>query len=124
MMSKMLNNNLEVIVLVIVVLIVLFPFAYSVIGSAFTPDNQNSQPFIEKPDEKYKECVRDTEYMRIHHMDLLNQIRDEVVREGKKAEIGLDNCWECHTSKERFCDRCHNIVNLQVGCFNCHHYPK
>ncbi|MHC4798938.1 MAG: quinone-interacting membrane-bound oxidoreductase complex subunit QmoC [Planctomycetota bacterium] len=117
-------NHKKVIAVTISILIVLFPLGYSVVGAAFSPDDQSPQPFLEKPDEQYKECVRDAGYMRIHHMDLIRDARDAVVRDGKKADIELDSCQECHTSRERFCNRCHNAVNLYLDCFICHHYPK
>ena len=62
--------------------------------------------------------------MRFRHMDLLKRVRDEVVREGKEGAVELDGCSECHTSRERFCNRCHDKVNLNPDCFRCHHYPN
>ena len=110
-------------VVVVIVLIILFPFGYSVVCSVFSQGIQHSQLFLEKPDEKYEACVRETTHMRFNHMDLLKEIRDSVVREGKRGEIGLDNCWQCHTSRERFCNQCHNAVNLNLDCFRCHYDP-
>ncbi|TET37593.1 MAG: hypothetical protein E3J72_05490 [Planctomycetota bacterium] len=119
-MAVQLNSNLEFIVMIALAVILLIPLGYGVISSAASND---TQPFLEKPDEKYDKCVRDTEYMRLNHMDLLKSIRDEVIHEGKKAEVKLKDCRECHMSRERFCDKCHNVVNLQPNCFGCHYYP-
>ncbi len=119
---KILNNNTKVIVVAIPILIILFPLGYSVV-SYILSQGKRPQPFIERPDEKYEKCVRDTTYMRFHHMDLLKGIRDEIVREGKRGEILLNKCRECHTSRERFCSQCHNAVNLHLDCFDCHYYP-
>jgi hypothetical protein len=45
------------------------------------------------------------------------------VRHGKRGEVCLSKCGECHKSRERFCDRCHNAVSLTPDCFGCHYYP-
>ena len=84
----------------------------------------HSEPFLERPDEKYKECVRDTEFMRLHHWELLRAVREEVVRYGHRGDIGISKCRECHVSREGFCNRCHNSVNLYPDCFGCHYYPE
>ena len=123
--GEMLNKNKNAITAAALAVIILSPLGYYAVLNAFP---QPIQPFLEKPDPKYKECVRDAAYMRFKHMDLLLQIREEVVREGKKGEIGLEtgskNCRECHTNRERFCNQCHNIVNLYPDCFDCHDYPE
>lgn len=107
--------------------IILFPIGYSVVSVALPgPD-----PFLDiddpagKTGEKTGGCVggRERRYMRFHHMDLLKRVRDEVVRDGAKGEVQLDNCWDCHTSRKGFCNQCHNAVNLQLDCFRCHYDP-
>jgi hypothetical protein len=81
-----------------------------------------------------KACVESTPYMKASHMQLLNDWRDQVVREGhrtyvsstgKKYEnISLQNtCMKCHTKKTEFCDRCHNYVNADPKCWDCHIAP-
>jgi hypothetical protein len=69
-------------------------------------------------------CVEDTEYMRAHHMELLDRWRNEVVREGDNApyvsqafgtkyEKSLTKtCMGCHTNRETFCYRCHEYANV------------
>jgi len=105
----------------ICVVIILCPVGYSVLSAVFS---QGSEPFLEKP-EKADQCVRDTTYMRFHHMDLLRDRRNEAVREGMRGDIGITTCRECHTSRERFCNQCHDAVNLDLDrdCFRCHYYP-
>ncbi len=117
------KNNKKAIAVAIPVLIILLPLGYSIVHSIFSQSAQNTETFIEKPDAKYKNCVREIEYMRVNHMKLLKEIRDQVVREGNRGEIGLNSCRECHTRRERFCDQCHNAVNLNPDCFGCHYYP-
>jgi len=81
-----------------------------------------------------KLCVESTEFMKAHHMELLNQWRDSVVRnsnriyinsQGKRFSMSLQNtCMECHQDKEGFCDRCHNYVGVTPKCWDCHIEPK
>jgi hypothetical protein len=119
--EHMLSKNKSAVAVVALVLIVLSPIAYYGIRDAFFP---SANPFLEKPDPKYKECVRDTLYMRFHHMDLLKEIRVQVVREGIRSDLSLEQCRECHTNRGRFCNQCHNDVNLNLDCFGCHNYPE
>ncbi|WP_130471665.1 hypothetical protein [Candidatus Magnetaquicoccus inordinatus] len=74
---------------------------------------------------KGKECVKSTEWMRRNHMDFLKHNRDQAVREGIRVKSdSLKNCTTCHTSREKFCDRCHTYTGVAPNCFECHHYPK
>ncbi|MGB5893475.1 MAG: sulfate reduction electron transfer complex DsrMKJOP subunit DsrJ [Ignavibacteriaceae bacterium] len=93
-----------------------------------------SKPNIILPvDEDIKECVAGKEYMRASHMDLLNEWRDLVVREGKRIytsptgkefEMSLSNtCTNCHSNKSEFCDRCHDYLGVTPYCWNCHVEP-
>ncbi|UCH83756.1 MAG: hypothetical protein JSW50_15115 [Candidatus Latescibacterota bacterium] len=85
---------------------------------------RSAQPFLEMPDPKYENCVRETEYMRYHHWELLAEVREDFVRHGKRGDITLSGCKECHPNRERFCNQCHNAVNLTPDCFGCHYYPE
>jgi len=109
-------------------LIIFFPLGYSVISDALGQGNPRHQLFLERPDPKYDRCVKDTTYMRFHHMDLLKSIREAVVREGQRDKIGLtsgaESCRTCHTGRERFCNQCHNVANVRLDCFGCHDYPE
>ena len=90
------------------------------------------------PELKYvtaeKQCVMPTEYMRAKHMDLLNDWRNAVVRdgirihtshEGRKFNMSLTNtCMDCHSNKADFCDQCHNYSAVgQPNCWDCHIVP-
>jgi len=119
----MLSKNTKIIV-VAAVLIILFPLGYSVVCSVFSQDTQGAQPFLEKPDAQYKNCVRETDYMRFYHMDLLKEIRDEAVRQQGRGDLKLSDCRKCHTNREQFCDKCHKVANLYLDCFGCHYYPE
>ena len=80
-------------------------------------------------------CVAETSYMRSFHMDLLNDWRDEAVRDGDRVYVGLGGveydksiggtCLEsCHSNREEFCDRCHEYVGAEVYCWDCHGEQK
>jgi hypothetical protein len=91
-----------------------------------------------KPDPKLpaneKQCVSSREDMRANHMDLLNEWRDTVVREGRRTYVAASGrtfdmslsrtCMKCHTSKKEFCDSCHNYLAVAPYCWDCHVEPK
>ena len=84
--------------------------------------------------QNYSQCVKDKEYMIANHMDILNQWRDEVVRQGDNSRIEIGGklyeksltktCMQCHTSRENFCARCHNYADVRPTCWDCHLEPK
>jgi hypothetical protein len=79
-------------------------------------------------------CVEATEYMTANHMDLLNQWRDAVVREGRReytsttGEVHVmsltGTCLGCHASRDAFCTRCHDFANVEPTCWDCHLEPR
>lgn len=72
---------------------------------------------------KGKACVLPEEQMRRTHMDFLKHRRDETVRRGVRLhEESLLNCQTCHTSRQQFCDKCHDYVGVKPDCFQCHIY--
>ena len=95
--------------------------------------DDNGAPTLVKPAEGTV-CVAETKYMREYHMDLLNDWRDEVVREGKRTMKGLDGktydksltntCLKCHNNKKQFCDKCHDYASVKVYCWDCHLIPE
>ena len=107
-------------------LIILSPLGYSIVRGVGTPGTEPP----ERPDPKHKSCVVDesrnittTRDMRLRHWELLQGVREEVVRYGKRGEIGLGKCRECHTSRKRFCYRCHESASVKPDCWGCHDYP-
>jgi hypothetical protein len=121
--KSILNKYTKLAAVVIPIIIIIFPIIYSVAVYAFSPVEEDNLPFIERPDPKYKSCVKETEYMRFHHWEYLLGVREEVVRYGKRGEVNLNKCRECHTSRENFCNKCHDAVSLAPDCFGCHYYP-
>jgi len=108
---------------VIVAVLILIPLSFSVVSQISQNKTEPSKDFLERPDPKYEDCIREANYMRHHHWELLRGTREEVVRYGIRGDVGLSKCSECHTSRERFCDQCHNAASLTPDCFGCHYYP-
>jgi hypothetical protein len=120
--EKMFNERKHILAVAIPVVILLLPIGYSLVSGVFAgaPD---PGPFLERPDAKYENCVRDTEYMRFHHWELLKELRDQTVRLRKRMDVTVADCRKCHMNRERFCNRCHDTVNLKPDCWGCHYYP-
>jgi hypothetical protein len=121
--KKKLNDQTMAAIIIIPVLIIFIPLIFSLYSFLFAKNDQGSELFLEKPDLKYKNCVKETEYMRHHHWELLRAVREDVVRYGKRGEISLIKCKECHVSRERFCKKCHDAVSMKPDCYGCHYYP-
>ncbi len=90
-------------------------------------------PQLELPAQQ-SQCVESREFMRAHHMELLNQWRDEVVRDGDVSHVNISGkaypksltrgCMSCHASKANFCQRCHDYANVRLSCWECHVAPE
>jgi len=122
-LKNILCNRRTVLAVIVPGLFIVIPVGYSIV-SHIVARGDRSDVFLERPGAKYENCVRETEYMRFHHWELLAQIREDFVRHGKRGDITLSSCRECHPSRERFCNQCHNKVNLTPDCFGCHYYPE
>ena len=111
--------------LVIFLALITFPFWYNHGKAAPAP-----KPLLTKAAQAAKECVRSAEFMKAEHMQILNDWRNTVVRDGqriyingsgKEFEMSLSNaCLDCHTNKTEFCDRCHNYASVTPYCWDCH----
>ncbi len=123
--------------LVVFVAFAAFPFYYNVGKVNAKPDPKTDTPTIQEYVAKNgkKECVESKEFMRTEHMQLLNNWRDSVVRDGnrgymsdtghKRFNMSLQNeCLKCHSNKKKFCDECHNYMAVKPYCFDCHIAPK
>ena len=117
--------------LVIFIIGITFPFWYGKGRSTPAPVLSLDTPVIAQM--QNKKCVEDTAFMRANHMKLLNQWRDEVVREGRRIYKAKDSrtfeksltgtCIQCHSNPEQFCDRCHNYTGAKPTCWDCHVIP-
>lgn len=122
----MYNAGKIIIGLVVFVVIMTLPFWYNAGKAAVAP-----QPVLP---EKEKQCVESTPFMRAKHMELIDDWRNAVVREGQRIYVGLGGkkydmsfqrtCMGCHSEKEKFCDRCHTYVAVSPNCWACHIDPK
>ena len=114
-----------------------FPFIYNIGKVNAKPDPKTDTPAIQEWEKQYgkKECVETKEFMRAEHMQLLNNWRDSVVRDGyrqyvsettgKHFSMSLQNgCMHCHSNKKKFCDQCHNYMAVKPYCWDCHIAPK
>jgi hypothetical protein len=89
-------------------------------------------PKLQRPTNEQR-CVLPTAEMRERHMVLLIEWRDRVVRDdvrtytapdGRTYTISLTKtCLGCHTSKAKFCDRCHSYAGVSPYCWDCHVDP-
>ena len=131
--------------LVIAVAVLTFPFWYALAGP-----RGGSPPQVELPAGESK-CVEDRAFMKAHHMELLNQWRDDVVRKGLKEykseaygdiyDMSLTGtCLGCHNATDegaasagddptppgraRFCYQCHAYVDVRPTCWECHLVPE
>ncbi|MFH1479821.1 MAG: sulfate reduction electron transfer complex DsrMKJOP subunit DsrJ [Pseudomonadota bacterium] len=115
--------------LIIGIGLLLFPLFYNGLKAAKVPE-----PELTPKAKEAKECVEPKAYIRTQHMKLLDEWRDEVVRNadrvyrsgsGKIYDKSLQNtCMECHSNKTKFCDQCHNYMNVAPYCWDCHIQPK
>jgi len=109
--------------LAIFLVLALFPIWYA-LGSA----QGGSAPERELPSEG--KCVESKDEMIRNHMNLLNEWRDAVVRDGRKDytsssgekhDMSLTGtCMSCHDNRETFCQRCHDYANVEPTCWSCH----
>jgi len=119
--------------LVLFVVIMLVGTVYNVINGRADAAPKPAKPALAK------HCVKPAAWMRAHHMKLLDEWRNEVVREGKRGSIVVDGkryeksltkgCMKCHESKARFCDQCHhwagvNRPGVEISCWHCHIVPN
>ena len=114
--------------LIIFVLLIAAPFLLNVGQANELPEISLDTPVINQLSEK--QCVESVEFMRSQHPQLLNDWRDQVVREGQTVyvsssgeeyEMSLDNsCLQCHSNQSQFCDACHNYTSVELYCWDCH----
>ena len=118
--------------LVIFVGLFTFAFWYNAGSAAPRPEPKLDTPEIQKMAKK--ECVESKQFMVTTHMQLLNDLRDQALRDGnrwyvnakgEKIWISLQNtCLKCHSNKKDFCDKCHNYVGVAPYCWDCHIDPN
>lgn len=134
--------------LIIFVAFLSIPFFHNMGKANAGPDVNLSTPVIQKLTDQ--QCVESPEFMRANHMQLLNQWRTEVVRNGKTEYINSqgksftmslqDTCLNCHSTEAEkvankgsnpatntspeFCASCHVYTAVKPNCWSCHFEPK
>ena len=122
--------------LIVFIGLITFPIWFNHGKAAPPPEPKLDTPVIMKMAQK--QCVLPKEEMVTGHMQLLNEWRTEVVRNGKRMYVASDGktydmslqseCMRCHSNKSQFCDQCHQYAGLKTGstpyCWTCHIAPK
>lgn len=121
--------NAKAVVIGIIIFVVVFssPFWLGWIGQNYT-----NTGVVILPGET--SCIENTEFMRANHMRLLNEWRDQALRNGvreyqsalngKKWVLSLQNtCMKCHSNYSEFCERCHVANSVYPYCWTCHIIP-
>jgi hypothetical protein len=111
--------------LAIFIVVVTLPFWFNLGKAAPAPELE-----LTAKAKAAKACVMPTEFMTANHMQLLDVWRHNVVRggermfvndDGKLYDMSLSNtCLDCHSNKEKFCDRCHDYASVRPYCWDCH----
>jgi hypothetical protein len=115
--------------LIIFILLITFPVWFNAFSTA-----ASTLPKVELPPGGEKVCVAPVAEMRASHMVMLNEWRDDVLRNGNRVAVtaggkeyrkGLQTaCMACHTNKEKFCDSCHAYASVNPFCWDCHLTPS
>ena len=133
---KIYNANKIIPGLIIFLGLITFPIWYSMGKASPPPEIKFDTPVIQQM--PVKQCILPKADMRTGHMQILNDWRTQVVRngyrvyvaaDGKEYNMSLQNeCIKCHSNKTQFCDQCHVYAGLQLGsvpyCWTCHIAPK
>ena len=120
---------------IIVGIVVFLVFATSPLWFNALTEESPEVPKLQLPTNGSTECIEATEFMRTDHMDLLNQWRNDVVRNGLRDYVSTTNgktydmslsrtCMDCHSNKAEFCDACHTYMAVTPYCWDCHVEPK
>lgn len=125
--------------LVIFALVVIFPFLVSIGGDVKNEEMKQLDLDTADLKAKYEHCVEPADYMRANHMQILDDWRDDVVRNNDRYHVsqeygteydkslsseGKKSCMSCHTNKSEFCDACHDYASVKPYCWTCHIEPK
>ena len=116
--------------LVVFLILVTSPLWFNAISAT-----SEEVPELQPPPNGAEQCVEAKDSMRESHMDLLNEWRDVVVREGRRDYVSSHSgvtydmsltrtCLSCHSNKAEFCDACHTYMAVDPYCWDCHVVPK
>ena len=115
--------------LIIFFILLLFPVWYQVGRAEKVPEPQLTEVAKEAG-----KCIEPTPYMTTQHMKVLDNWRNEVVRDADRYYVSSEGktyykslqvtCLECHSNKTEFCDQCHNYMGVSPYCWDCHIAPE
>lgn len=133
--KKMYNRNLVVAGIILFIALTAFPVWNYFIFSG--EEIKAPEIKLSKKAKDAKECVEPKKFMKTEHMQLLNDWRDGVVRNGNRTyksttgkfynaslSTGENSCLGCHGAKAEFCDKCHTYASVSPYCWDCHIDPK
>ena len=113
------------------VILITFPF-WSRLAATGEPEVGRAELVYPDPS-RATACVEDSAWMTANHMNLLNEWRDGLVRQGideYTASSGetfypslTKTCLNCHEDRDAFCTRCHDYANVTPTCWECHTTP-
>ncbi len=119
------NKGLIVTGLILFFVVITAPFWWNFGTEVNSPELE-----LTEKAKKAEHCVEPLEYITTEHMQLLDAWREAVVRhadrtyinsEGKEFNMSLTNtCLDCHSNKDKFCDRCHDYASVRPYCWDCH----
>ncbi|HNX28001.1 MAG TPA: sulfate reduction electron transfer complex DsrMKJOP subunit DsrJ [Syntrophomonadaceae bacterium] len=128
----MYNSKKIITGIIIFIFIIIAPFLLNIGKADVLPELSLDTPAIDQMADKH--CVEAAEFMRAEHPRLLDDWRDQAVREGntiyistsgEEYEMSLENsCIKCHSNREQFCDACHTYTAVQPYCWDCHDAAK
>jgi predicted CXXCH cytochrome family protein len=108
-------------------------FMLSLTATASATNNSGRVPMPAIPMGEGDHCVKDTDFMRRNHMDMLMHQRDETMIEGiRDKQYSLKECISCHAvygpdsvpvtvaDPQHFCRSCHDYAAVSIDCFQCH----
>ena len=103
-------------------------------AAAADPDwRQNGTSMAAESAREGGQCVRETDWMRRKHMELIKHDRHITVHQGVRTLDGsLAECVACHANRDErgryisvnrddeFCAGCHEFTGVSFDCFGCH----
>ena len=116
-----------------IVVLVMMLAGMSCLSSVIYADDATNALLPVIPMGQGESCVKDTDFMRRNHMELLKHQRDETTLRGVREEqYSLKECLNCHAvygpdatavtvaDPTHFCRSCHDYAAVSIDCFQCH----
>ncbi len=113
--------------LAVFVLLITFPIWYNSligdVGAAPVKDPNLSKDMLEYVNLPNGLKHPPAEEMRAKHMEVLKKIHANAVTKMTEQQPSM-TCFQCHGTKEQFCDSCHAYASVKTpDCWTCHTKP-